>query len=80
LDGNPKVWRVNTQVRVVIGPEGLDDVLLIGDRTLKFDARSGRSTQMVLMSREAFVGAPKVAKKRASGTGASGKASKGASK
>jgi prophage tail gpP-like protein len=80
LDGSPKVWRVNTQVRVVIGPEGLDDVLLVGDRTLRFDARSGRSTQLVLMSREAFVGEPKVAKKRASGTGASGKSSKGASK
>lgn len=80
LDGEPKVWRVNTQVRVVIAPEGLDDVLLVGDRTLRFDARNGRSTQLVLMSREAFVGEPKVAKKRASGTGASGKSSKGASK
>lgn len=80
MEGKPKAWRVNTQVRVVIAPEGLDDVLLVGDRTLRFDARNGRSTQLVLMSREAFVGEPKVAKKRASGTGASGKSSKGASK
>lgn len=79
MDGVPKVWRVNTQVRVVIAPEGLDDVLLVGDRTLKFDARSGRSTQLVLMSRDAFVGEPKVAKKRASSTGAS-KSGKGGGK
>lgn len=78
MDGVPRAWRVNTQVRVVIAPEGLDDVLLVGDRTLRFDARNGRSTQLVLMSREAFVGEPKVAKKRASGTGASGKSNKGA--
>lgn len=67
LDGNPKAWRINTQVRVVIGPEGLDDVLLVGDRTLSFDAQRGRTTQLVLMDREAFVGEPKTTKKRASG-------------
>lgn len=70
LDGRPKVWRINTQVRVVIGPEGLDDVLLVGDRTLSFDAQRGRTTQLVLMDREAFVGEPKTTKKRASGKGA----------
>lgn len=70
LDGDPKVWRINTQVRAVIEPEGLDDVLLVGDRSLRFDARNGRTTQLVLMSREAFAGEPKVAKKRASGAGA----------
>jgi prophage tail gpP-like protein len=79
-DGEPKAWRVNTQVRVVIAPEGLDDVLLVGDRTLKFDAQGGRTTQLVLMQREAFVGQPKVAKKRASGTGARTGASTGAAK
>lgn len=68
--GAPKVWRINTQVRAVIGPEGLDDVLLVSDRTLRFDARGGRTTQLVLLSREAFVGQPKTTKKRAAGTGA----------
>jgi prophage tail gpP-like protein len=78
--GNAKVWRINQQVRVVIAPEALDDVLLVGDRTLKFDARNGRTTELVLMSREAFVGEPKTAKKRASGTGAVRKSSKGGAK
>jgi prophage tail gpP-like protein len=68
LAGRPKVWRINTQVRAVIEPEGLDDVLLVGDRTLRFDARGGRTTQLVLMSRSAFVGEPKTVRKRASGT------------
>lgn len=73
MDGAPKVWRINTQVRAVIAPEGLDDVLLVSDRTLRYDARGGRTTQLVLLSREAFVGQPKTTKKRASGTGVSGK-------
>lgn len=54
--GKPRVWRVNTQVRVVIAPEGIDQVLLVGDRTLKYDAQGGRMTRMVLMERTAFVG------------------------
>lgn len=68
-DGVARAWRVNTQVRVVIEPEGIDAVLLVGDRTLKFDPAGGRTTQMVLMDRSAFVGEPKTKKKRASGTG-----------
>ena len=61
------LWRVNTQVRVVIPPEGIDEVLLVGERTLSFTAQGGRSTILQLMPRAAFVGEPKVSKKRASG-------------
>lgn len=65
------LWRVNTQVRVVIEPEGIDEVLFIGERTLSFDAQGGRETRMQVMPRAAFVGEPKTRKKRASGVGAS---------
>lgn len=68
--GVARVWRINTRVRLVIGPEEIDQVLLVGDRTLHFDAQHGRTTQLVLMEREAFVGEPKAKQKRASGTGA----------
>ncbi len=66
-DGAQRVWRVNEQVRVVIAPEGLDQVMLVGDRTLRFDERAGRVTRLTLMERSAFVGEPKTAKKRAAG-------------
>lgn len=63
------VWRANTQVRVVIPPEGIDEVFLIGERTLAYSATEGRSTQLQVMPRAAFVGEPKSHKKRAAGTG-----------
>lgn len=65
--GAQKVWRVNTQVRVVIGPEEIDKVLLVGDRTLRFDGQGGRVTRMVLMDRAAFVGEPANAKRKRGG-------------
>jgi prophage tail gpP-like protein len=61
------LWRVNTQVRVVIPPEGIDEVLLVGERTLSFTAQGGRNTTLQLMPRAAFVGEPKSSKKRAAG-------------
>ncbi len=68
--GKPKLWRVNTPVRLVIEPEGIDDVLLLADRTLSYDGQAGRTTEMVLMRREAFLGEPTESRKRrASGTG-----------
>jgi prophage tail gpP-like protein len=63
------LWRVNTQVRVVIPPEGIDEVLLVGERTLSFTATGGRSTSLQLMPRAAFVGEPKTRTKRAAGVG-----------
>lgn len=65
-EGAAKVWRINTQVRVVIPQEDVDAVLLIGDRTFRYDAK-GRTTQLVCMDRAAFVGEPKARKKRAAG-------------
>lgn len=61
------LWRVNTQVRVVIPPEGIDEVLLVGERTLSFTAQGGRCTTLQVMPRAAFVGEPKSSKKRAAG-------------
>lgn len=68
-DGQATLWRINTQLRIVIPPEGIDDVLLVGDMERTFDGQEGRKTKLVLMRREAFVGEPKTKKKRASGTG-----------
>lgn len=50
------VWAVNTQVRVVLPAEGVDDVFLIGDRTLILDADGGETTRLRLMHRDAFTG------------------------
>ncbi len=62
------LWRVNTQVRVVIPPEGIDEVFFVGERTLSLDAQGGRETRLQVMSRNAFVGEPKANKKRSSGS------------
>ncbi|WP_180131859.1 phage tail protein [Rhodoferax sp. BLA1] len=69
-DGKPRVWRINEQVRVVIPHEGIDQVLLVGDRDLELDDKAGRVTRLTLMERSAFVGEPKKTKKRAAGVGA----------
>ena len=34
-DGNWQLWAINTQVRVIIPEEGIDDVFLIGERTFR---------------------------------------------
>lgn len=70
-DGQPRVWPINKKVRVVIPDEDIDQVLLIGDRDLELDDKTGRMTRLTVMDRGAFVGEPKKAKKRASGVGAS---------
>lgn len=70
-DGKPHVWPVNVQVRVVIPGEGIDQVLLIGDRELSLDDKNGRVTKLTVMERGAFIGeSAKKAKKRAAGVGA----------
>jgi prophage tail gpP-like protein len=63
------LWRINTQVRVVIPSEDIDEVFLIGDRTFKFDGQGGQTTHIEVMPRNAFVGEPKAHKKRASEAG-----------
>ncbi|MBI5919022.1 MAG: phage tail protein [Nitrosomonadales bacterium] len=60
------IWRVNTQVRVVIPHEGIDGVFLIGERTFGQDEKSGSVTHLKLMHRNAFVGeSPKKSKRSA---------------
>ena len=51
-----RLWDVNAQVRVVIPPEGIDGVFLIGDRTFRLDDRGGHTTRLTLMQRDAFIG------------------------
>jgi prophage tail gpP-like protein len=60
------LYRINTQIRVVIPDDGIDDVLLVGDIHYKFNQKDGRTCTLAVMSREAFVGEPKTNKKRAS--------------
>jgi prophage tail gpP-like protein len=50
-----RLWDINTQVRVVIPPEGIDDVFLIGDRSFRLDDRGGTTTHLTIMQRDAFM-------------------------
>jgi prophage tail gpP-like protein len=54
-----RLWGINTQVRVVIPPESIDDVFLIGDRSFRLDERGGHLTRLTLMRREAYAGEAK---------------------
>jgi len=54
-----RLWDINTQVRVTIPPEGINDVFLIGDRSFRLDDRGGRTTKLTVMKRDAFVGEAK---------------------
>lgn len=49
------LWAVNTQVRVVIPQEGIDDVFLIGDRAFS-GSDKGHITSLAVMPREAWLG------------------------
>lgn len=59
-----KLWSLNTQIRLIITPEEIDDVFLIGDLTFSLDAQHGKRTVMQVMRREAFAG--KTSKPKAS--------------
>jgi prophage tail gpP-like protein len=62
------LWAINTQVRVIIPPEGIDAVFLIGERAFTLDSNGGSVTHLQVMSREAFIG-EKVKAGKASATG-----------
>lgn len=62
--GDWQPWAINTQVRVVIPHEGIDDVLLIGERGFKLDGKSGSQTMLQLMHRDAFIGEEKKKSRR----------------
>ncbi|MDR1350844.1 MAG: hypothetical protein LBJ59_08755 [Zoogloeaceae bacterium] len=49
-----RLWAINTQVRVTIPQEGIDDVFLIGDRAFKLDDRGGHVTALTVMRRDAW--------------------------
>jgi prophage tail gpP-like protein len=57
-------WWLNTQVRVVVPEEGIDQVLLISDIESSQDDRSGTLSNLTLVHRNAFVGQPPTAKKK----------------
>lgn len=61
--GRFEPWRINTQVRVVIPEEEIDDVFLIGDCSYEQDDQGGTVSNLTVMHRNAFVGEEKQAKK-----------------
>jgi prophage tail gpP-like protein len=68
------LWDINTQVRVVIPGEGIDDVFLIGERRFTLDEKGGRVTHLLAMRRDAFRGFEK--KKARRGAGGKGRTRK----
>lgn len=66
-----KLWALNTQIRLVIAKEEIDDVYLIGELTFSLDDRGGKKTTMQVMRREAFAG--KNGKPKSSTTGRKGR-------
>lgn len=69
LDGNGalQLWAINTQVRVIIPEEGIDDVFLIGERAFTLDDKGGSVTHLQVMHRNAFLGEEKKKMKRGAG-------------
>ena len=51
-----KLWEVNTQVRVRIPQEGINDVFLIGERAFRIDDKGGHMTRLTVMKRDAYAG------------------------
>lgn len=65
--GKWQPWAINTQVRVIIPGEDIDDVFLIGERAFRIDDRGGRMTMLQVMHRNAFLGEEKKKTKRGAG-------------
>ena len=61
------LWSVNTQVRVVIPPEGIDGVFLIGERSFSRSDSGGSVTHLQVMPRDAFIGEEKLRRKHKAG-------------
>lgn len=66
-DGNWQLWAINTQVRVVIPEENINDVFLIGERAFRLDDKGGSVTLLQVMHRNAFIGEEKKKAKRGAG-------------
>ena len=65
--GDWQPWAVNTQVRVMIPDEDIDDVFLIGECNFRLDEKGGSVTVLQVMSRNAYLGEEKKAAKRGAG-------------
>jgi prophage tail gpP-like protein len=61
------LWTVNTQVRVVIPGEGIDEVFLIGEKIFSRDDQGGSVTHLQVMPRAAFIGEERLRKKHKAG-------------
>ena len=61
------LWKINTQVRIVIPDEGIDGVFLIGSRKFGQDEKNGSATHMQVLHRNAFAGEPPKNMKRSAG-------------
>jgi prophage tail gpP-like protein len=59
------LYAINTQIKVVIPQEGIDQVFLIGERTF-IQGEIGSVTQLQLLHRNAFLGEPRKKIRRAS--------------
>ncbi|MDR2839455.1 MAG: hypothetical protein LBV49_12950 [Azonexus sp.] len=66
-EGQWQTWAINTQVRVIIPDEGIDDVFLIGERTFRLDDKGGSVTSLQVMRRNAFLGEEKKKTRRGAG-------------
>jgi prophage tail gpP-like protein len=66
-DGEWQSWEINTQVRVSISPEDIDDVFLIGELSFRLDDKGGKVTLLQVMHRNAFLGEEKKKAKRGAG-------------
>ena len=66
--GKWRLWKINTQVRLVIPSEDpdehIDGVFLIGERTFGLDEKEGKMTRLQVMDRNAFLGEEKKKSKR----------------
>lgn len=57
-------WKLNTQVRVVVPDEDIDQIMLISDLEFSQDDKNGTLTTLTVVHRNAFVGQPPTAKKK----------------
>ncbi|WP_050469165.1 phage baseplate assembly protein [Herbaspirillum chlorophenolicum] len=69
-DGLYKPWAINTQVRVIIPEEDINDVFLVGELRRSYDDKGADMAHLQVMRRDAFMGEEKKKTKR--GTGVKG--------
>lgn len=66
-NGDWRPWAINTQVRVIIPPEDIDGVFMIGEIAFREDDHLGKIAVLQVMHRNAFIGEEKKKSKRGAG-------------